>query len=56
MDVNGAPSSDFMMSLELEYGIVPAGTQIISMENSFEAWETGMVIDGAWNWASMEKG
>ena len=57
LDVNGAPESlDFMMSLELEYGIVPAGTQIISMENSFEAWETGMVIDGAWNWARYGKG
>ena len=44
------------MDLELEYGIVPEGTQKISMENSFEAWDTGMVIDGPWNWARYGKG
>ena len=57
LDEGGAAASlEWMMDLELEYGIVPEGTQKISMENSFEAWDTGMVIDGPWNWARYGKG
>ena len=57
LDENGAAESlEWMMDLELEYGIVPEGTQKISMENSFEAWDTAMVIDGPWNWARYGKG
>ena len=57
LDEGGAAESlEWMMDLELEYGIVPEGTQKISMENSFEAWDTGMVIDGPWNWARYGKG
>ena len=57
LDEGGAADSlEWMMDLELEYGIVPEGTQKISMENSFEAWDTGMVIDGPWNWARYGKG
>lgn len=57
LDENGAAESlEWMMDLELEHGIVPEGTQKISMENSFEAWDAGMVIDGPWNWARYGKG
>ena len=57
LDEGGAAASlEWMMDLELDYGIVPEGTQKISMENSFEAWDTGMVIDGPWNWARYGKG
>ena len=57
LDENGAAESlEWMMDLELEHGIVPTGTQIISMENSFEAWDTAMIIDGPWNWARYGKG
>ncbi|HIL65520.1 MAG TPA: extracellular solute-binding protein, partial [Candidatus Poseidoniales archaeon] len=57
LDVNGsAESLEWMMALELEHGIVPQGTQKISMENSFENYDTGMIIDGPWNWARYEKG
>lgn len=57
LDENGAAQSlEWMMELELEHGIVPEGTQKISMENSFEAWDAGMVIDGPWNWARYGKG
>ena len=57
LDENGsAESLEWMMDLELEHEIVSTGTQIISMENSFEAWDTGMIIDGPWNWARYGKG
>ncbi len=57
LDEGGAAASlEWMMDLELEYGIVQEGTQKISMENSFEAWDTGMVIDGPRNWARYGKG
>lgn len=57
LDTNGsAESLEWMMALELEHGIVPQGTQKISMENSFENYDTGMIIDGPWNWARYEKG
>ena len=57
LDEGGAAASlEWMMALELEHEIVPEGTQKISMENSFEAWDTGMVIDGPWNWARYGKG
>ena len=57
LDESGAAESlEWMMDLELVHEIVPEGTQKISMENSFEAWDTGMVIDGPWNWARYGKG
>ena len=57
LDEGGAAASlEWMMDLELEHEIIPEGTQKISMENSFEAWDTGMVIDGPWNWARYGKG
>ena len=57
LDENGAAESlEWMMDLELEHEIVPTGTQKISMENSFEAWDTGMIIDGPWNWVRYGKG
>ncbi len=57
LDINGsAESLEWMMALELEQGVVSQGTQKISMENSFENYETGMIIDGPWNWARYEKG
>ena len=57
LNENGAAASlEWMMDLELEHEIVPVGTQIISMENSFEAWDTGMIIDGPWNWVRYGKG
>ena len=56
LDEDGAAESlEWMMDLELVHEIVPEGTQKISMENSFEAWDTGMVIDGPWNWARYGK-
>ena len=56
LDVNGAESLEWMMDLELEHEIVPTGTQITTMEDSFEAWDTGMIIDGPWNWVRYGKG
>ena len=56
LDVNGAESLEWMMNLELEHEIVPTGTQITTMEDSFEAWDTGMIIDGPWNWVRYGKG
>tara|TARA_B100000212_G_scaffold90336_1_gene66288 strand:- start:6783 stop:9305 length:2523 start_codon:yes stop_codon:yes gene_type:complete len=57
LDENGASESlEWVMNLELEHGIIPTGTQITSMEDSFEAWETGMIIDGPWNWVRYGKG
>ena len=57
LDENGAAESlEWMMDLELEHEIIPTGTQSISMENSFEAWDTAMIIDGPWNWARYSKG
>ena len=41
-----------MMDLQLEHGIIPEGTQKISMENSFENYDTAMIIDGPWNWGA----
>ena len=51
-----AESLQWVMDLELEHGIIPPGTQKIAMEDSFEAWESGMIIDGPWNWARYGKG
>ena len=52
----GAESLQWMMDLELEHEIIPTGTQITTMEDSFEAWDTGMIIDGPWNWVRYGKG
>ncbi len=51
-----AESLQWVMDLELEHEIIPPGTQKIAMEDSFEAWESGMIIDGPWNWARYGKG
>ncbi len=57
IDSNAAAASlEWMMDLQLEHGIIPEGTQKISMENSFENYDTAMIIDGPWNWARYEQG
>jgi arabinogalactan oligomer/maltooligosaccharide transport system permease protein len=57
LNENGAADSlQWVMDLETKHGIVPEGTQKISMENSFENYDSAMIIDGPWNWNRYEKG
>ncbi len=50
-----AQAMEFWLSLELEHGIVPTGTNIETMKNHFVEGRAAMIIDGPWQWPTYEK-
>ncbi|CAI8278833.1 MAG: hypothetical protein CMA41_05725 [Euryarchaeota archaeon] len=55
--INSNGSSEamqWMLDLELEYGVVATGTQIEGMKNQFISSKAAMIFDGPWNWATYE--